>query len=308
MNLSRLKLKLAKRSPEILMVAGVVAIVGGVVAACKSTLKVEEVLDNHKDKLDEIKELPSQVNPVEDVEYPAEVQKADIAKLYLRTGLEFAKLYAIPIGLTTGGILALLTASRQYKKRYLGAVAAYNGVAEAFKQYRQRVIEDRGVDKDHEYLYGKGTKKTIEKKTVNDKGDEVYSKGQAVIMDNGELVTLSDYAQFFAHGISTQWDPNEYYNRTFINGKMKWWNNIFRDRGHVFLNEVLDDLGFPMTDAGAVIGWIRNPADGIEAVDEILFDIHEVWLPEKDDKGRDIHEPAYYIDFPNLSGIIFDKL
>lgn len=308
MNIARLKLKLSKHSPEILMVAGVAAIIGGVVTACRSTLKVEETIDKHKERLDEIKEVPSQVNPVDDIDNPLEVQKKDIAKLYLNTGFEFIKLYAIPLGLTTGGILALLTASRQYKKRYLGAVAAYNGVAEAFKQYRQRVIEDKGAEKDREYLYGKGTKKTIEKKTVNDKGDEIYSKGQAVIIENGEPVILSDYAQFFANGISTQWDSNEYYNRTFINGKMKWWNNIFRDRGHVFLNEVLDDLGFPMTDSGAVIGWIRDPRDGVDAVDEIIFDIHEVWLPEKDAAGKDIYEPAYYIDFPNLSGIIFDKL
>ena len=309
MNVSRIKLKLAKRSPEILMVAGIAAIVGGVITACRSTLKVEDVVDDHKAKLDEIKSIPDEVNPVEDVEYPPETHKADIAKLYLHTGLEFAKLYAVPLGFTVGGIVMMVTATNKYKKRYLGAVAAYNGVAEAFKRYRKNVIEKEGADKDHEYLYGKGTKKTIEMKTVNDNGDEVYAKGQAVIFDsNGSPVQLSDYAQFFANGISTQWDPNEYYDRTLINAKEKYWTNILRDRKHVFLNEVLDDLGFPMTEAGAVIGWIVNPADGVDAVDKIEFDVYEVWLPGVDENGKDIHEPAYYIDFPNLSGIIFDKL
>lgn len=303
MNLSRIKLKISKRSPEILMVLGAASIVAGVVTACRSTLKVEKVVDDHKDTLDEIKALPELINPVEDVEYPEEVNKKDLAKLYLHTGLEFAKLYALPVGLTVGGIVMLVTATNKYKKRYLGAVAAYNGVAEAFKKYRQHVIEDAGAEKDHEYLFGKGKKKTIEMKTCNENGDEVYSKGQAVIIDGGETVILSDYAQFFARDISTQWDLNEYYNRTFINGKQNYFTTILRDRGHVFLNEVLDELGFPMTDAGAVIGWITSPKDGIDATDEVIFDVHEVWLPEGDH-----HEPAYYIDFPNLSGIIFDKI
>ena len=136
MNLSRIKLKISKRSPEILMVLGAASIVAGVVTACRSTLKVEKVVDDHKDALDEIKALPELINPVEDVEYPEEVNKKDLAKLYLHTGLEFAKLYAVPVGLTVGGIVMLVTATNKYKKRYLGAVAAYNGVAEAFKKYR----------------------------------------------------------------------------------------------------------------------------------------------------------------------------
>ena len=306
--LGRMKLKLAKKSPEILLVVGAAAIIGGVITACRSTLKVEEVIDDHKDRLDELKSIPDQVNPVEDVEYPEEVQKKDLTKLYLHTGVEFIKLYAAPIGLIAGGITCMVVSSKQYKKRYLGAVAAYNGVAEAFKRYRKRVVDTEGAEKDHEYMYGKGKKKTVEAKTINDNGDEVYDRRQAIIMENGGEVPLSEYCRFFARGISKEWDLNEYYNRTFINGREKWFTNILRERGHVFLNEVLDGLGFPQTEAGAVIGWIYNPVDGLDAADEIIFDVHEVWLPEVDENGHEYHEPAYYIDFPNLSGIIFDKL
>ena len=305
---NRMKLKLAKNSPEILLIVGAAAIVGGVVMACRSTLKVEEVIDDHKDRLDEIKTIPDEVNPVEDVEYPEEVQKKDLAKLYLHTGLNFVKLYAAPIALVTGGITCMVVSNKQYKKRYLGAVAAYNGLAEAFSRYRKNVIEAEGGEKDKEYLYGKGKKKTVEAKTINDNGDEVYEKKQAIIMENGEEIPLSAYCQFFARGISQEWSLNEYYNRTFISGRQQWYTHILRERGHVFLNEVLDGLGFPMTESGAVIGWVYNPTDGVDAVDEIEFDIHEVWLPEIDENGKEIHEPAYYIDFPNLSGIIFDKI
>ena len=308
MKFSRMKIKLAKRSPEILLVIGAAAVIGGVITACRSTLKVEEVIDKHKDHLDEIKSIPDQVNPVDDIEYPEEVQKKDLAKLYLHTGIEFAKLYALPLGLVVGGITCMVVSSKQYKKRYLGAVAAYNGVAEAFKRYRKNVIDTEGADKDHEYLYGKGKKKTVEMTTTNDNGDTVYANKQAIIMENGEEIPLSAYCQFFANGISREWDLNEYYNRTFIEGREKWWTTILRERGHVFLNEVLDSLGFPQTTEGSVIGWVYNETDGLDAADQIIFDVHEVWLPELDENGKEYHEPAYYIDFPNLSGVIFDKI
>ena len=308
MKLKMVKLKISKYSPEILLAAGIVSIIGGIVTACRSTLKVEDVIDAHKERRDALKEIPNEINPTDDIEYPEEVQKKDLAKLYLQTGVNFAKLYAIPAGLTVMGIASILVGNRILKGRYLGAVAAYNGVSEAFKRYRKNVIEDRGVEKDKEYLYGKTQKKKIEMKTVNDNGDEVFGTAQASIVVDGEVVELSDYAVFYARGISSQWDPNEYYNRTYINGQREWWTLMLRENGVVFLNEVLEALGFPKTKAGAVIGWLRDPAQGVDATDTIKFDVHEVWLPEVDSQGREIHEPAYYIDFPNLSGIVFDKI
>ena len=308
MKLGRLKLKISKHSPEILMAVGIASIVGGVITACKATLSVEDVIDKHRERREALNAIPDQVNPVEDVEYPEEAQKKDIVKLYLHTGLDFAKLYALPAGLTVMGITSLLASNRILKARYVGAVAAYNSVNDAFRRYRKRVIEDKGIEKDHEYLYGPTKKKTVEMKTVNDEGVEVYKNAQAYIMEDGKEIPLSEYAVFFARDISLQWDPNEAYNRSYINGTQEFYTNILRARGHVFLNEVLEYLGFPMTEAGSVIGWLYNPADGVDAVDKIEFDIHEVWLPEVDAQGREIHEPAYYIDFPDLSGIIFDKL
>jgi len=307
MKLSRLKLKVQKHSPEILMSIGVASILGGVVTACKATLNVNDILEKHRDRRDELKAIPETVNPVEDVEYSEKAQKADLVKLYLHTGLDFAKNYALPAGLTILGITSLLASNRILKTRYVGAVAAYNSVSEAFKRYRKNVIATEGAEKDREYLYGKGEKKTIEALTVNDEGQEVYSKQASIVVD-GEVIDLSEYAVLFANGTTFQWDPNEYYNRTFINGVKKFYTNVLRDRGHVFLNEVFDHLGLEMTTAGSVIGWVYNPTEGLDCTDEIEFDIHEVWIPNEDSNGKEIHEPAYYIDFPNLSGIIFDKL
>ena len=44
--------KLQKHSPEILMVVGVVGAVASAVVACKATLKVEEIVDDTKEKMD----------------------------------------------------------------------------------------------------------------------------------------------------------------------------------------------------------------------------------------------------------------
>lgn len=54
---NRTGLKLKKHSPEILLAAGIVGVVASGVMACKATLKVEEIIDDAKDKIDTIHEV-----------------------------------------------------------------------------------------------------------------------------------------------------------------------------------------------------------------------------------------------------------
>ena len=50
----RTGLMLKARSPEILLVVGITGTVASAVLACRATLRVEEVLDNHKEKTEKI--------------------------------------------------------------------------------------------------------------------------------------------------------------------------------------------------------------------------------------------------------------
>ena len=55
--IARNSLHLQKASPQLLFGAGIIGMVGSTVLACRATLKVDEVLDEAKRKLDTAKTL-----------------------------------------------------------------------------------------------------------------------------------------------------------------------------------------------------------------------------------------------------------
>ena len=53
---SKAGLQLKKHSPEIMIVAGIIGVVGSAIMACKATTKVSEIMDETKDNLDAVHE------------------------------------------------------------------------------------------------------------------------------------------------------------------------------------------------------------------------------------------------------------
>ena len=79
-------------------------------------------------------------------------------------------------------------------------------------------------------------------------------------------------------------------------------NDLLISRGHVFLNEVYDALGFERTEAGNVVGWVLNK-DGDNYID---FGIYDITSPG----GRlfvNGQEPSILLDF-NVDGYILNTL
>lgn len=54
------------------------------------------------------------------------------------------------------------------------------------------------------------------------------------------------------------WSPNPEYNVVFLRAQQAYANDVLFARGHIFLNEVYDELGFPRTAIGAVVGWRKT--------------------------------------------------
>ena len=88
------------------------------------------------------------------------------------------------------------------------------------------------------------------------------------------------------------------YNRMFLKAQQAFANDKLQTRGHLFLNEVLDDLDLPRTPAGQIVGWTKDGPDGY-----VNFRIVEVERETED--GR--HEPALLLDF-NVEGNIWEKM
>lgn len=55
------------------------------------------------------------------------------------------------------------------------------------------------------------------------------------------------------------WAPTMEYNRIFIRSVEAWLNQRLAAKGHVFLNEVFDALGYERTRPGVLQGWLFDP-------------------------------------------------
>ena len=290
---SKAVMKLKKHSPEILVVAGIAGMVVSAVLACKATTKVAEILDETKGTLDTIHE-GMETGAINGQEYTTEDGKKDTVVVYAQTGVKLAKLYAPAIILSTLSITSILTSNNILRKRNVALGAAYAAIDKSFKEYRGRVIERFGEQVDTELKYGIKAKKFEEIEVDPETGKEKKVKKTVMVADPN---LQSDYAVYF-DSKSRNYETNPDYNRMFLKAQQAFANDKLQTRGHLFLNEVLDDLDLPRTPAGQIVGWTKDGPDGY-----VNFRIIEVERETED--GR--HEPALLLDF-NVEGNIWEKM
>ncbi len=290
---SKAVMKLKKHSPEILVVAGIAGTVVSAVLACKATIKVAEILDETKGTLDTIHE-GMETGAINGQEYTTEDGKKDTVVVYAQTGAKLAKLYGPAIILGTLSITSILASNNILRKRNVALGAAYAAIDKSFKEYRGRVIERFGEQVDTELKYGIKAKKFEEIEVDPETGKEKKVKKTVMVADPN---LQSDYAVYF-DSKSRNYETNPDYNRMFLKAQQAFANDKLQTRGHLFLNEVLDDLDLPRTPAGQIVGWTKDGPDGY-----VNFRIVEVERETED--GR--HEPALLLDF-NVEGNIWEKM
>ena len=290
---SKTVMKLKKHSPEILVVAGIAGTVVSAVLACKATTKVAEILDETKGTLDTTHE-GMETGAINGQEYTTEDGKKDTVVVYAQTGMKLAKLYAPAIILGTLSITSILASNNILRKRNVALGAAYAAIDKSFKEYRGRVIERFGEQVDTELKYGIKAKKFEEIEVDPETGKEKKVKKTVMVADPN---LQSDYAVYF-DSKSRNYETNPDYNRMFLKAQQAFANDKLQTRGHLFLNEVLDDLDLPRTPAGQIVGWTKDGPDGY-----VNFRIVEVERETED--GR--HEPALLLDF-NVEGNIWEKM
>jgi Family of unknown function (DUF6353) len=272
-----------KASPELLLGAGIVGLVGSTVLACRATLKVETVMDDAKRKLDMAKSL-------EHADYSEKDRSRDISLIYFQSGVKTVRLYLPAIVVGGLSIYALTSSHRILTRRNMALTAAYGALEKGFNEYRARVVDKYGEDEDRNLRYGTREVEIEDPKT----------KKQKTVTRVG-LDDPSIYARFF-DTYSPSWNKEPEYNMIFLKCQQNYANDMLRARGHLFLNEVYAMLGIPHSKAGAVVGWILSP-NGDNFVNFGVFD-------EKNDRARDFvngAEGAILLDF-NVDGVIYDKL
>lgn len=286
-------LLLKKYSPELLTGAGVIGVVTAGVLASKATLKLEEVIDAEKDSLESIELANKKSAEDESVEYSANDALHDKTVVYTRLVGGIAKLYWVPVTVGAASIACLLSAHGIMHKRNAALTAAYISLEQGFKEYRKRVQESIGIEKEDDIRYGVETKK----KTRKVDGQEVVETTRKVVDPNG----ISIYARFFDEGCA-QWSKTPEYNLIFLKAQQNYANNMLQSRGHVFLNEVYDMLGLQHSQAGAVCGWVLGD-DGDNYIDFGIYD-------PKNQQAREFvngNERSILLDF-NVDGVIYNLI
>lgn len=292
--------KAKKHSPEILMVVGAVSIVAGTVKACKATVKMQDVLETTADTLEKIHGLEEGTLAVKEGEtYTEEDAAKDKSIVYVQTVVKTAKLYAPAVILIGGGLGCMFGSHVIMQRRYSAAVAAYTAVSEAFSGYKARVKERFGEDVQQEIERGV-------KATEVDTG-EVDENGQPI----KKTVKVADkdisnpYSALFDESTSSRWTSDGDYNRIFIRQVQNEANKKLRNRGYLFLNEVLNMLEMPITKVGQFAGWMFEPTNpNIDSfVDFGMYDMND----ERKRAFLEGDEPSIWLNF-NCDGSIINKI
>jgi hypothetical protein len=291
-------LVIQQHSPEILLTVGIVGTVVSAVLACKATLKVEAVLDAHKEKTEKIHDTWEEVKEgnIGLEEYSEMDHKKDLAVTYIQTGFEFVKLYGLPVLIEAASIACVIGGHGIMKRRNVALIAAYKAIDAGFKAYRKRVVEEHGEKVDYMYKNGLREVEVTEAAYTDENG--VKHKAVKKTMLTGDSNGLSVYAKFFDES-STEWSKSAEYNLFLLKSNQNYFNDMLKVKGHVFLNEVYDSLGIPRTQAGAQCGWVYGRGDSY--IDFGVFDGDNV-------KARDFvngYEKSILLDF-NVDGPIYD--
>lgn len=310
---SKALFKLKSASPEILIGAGIVSIVAGTVLACRATLKADQVIDDHANKMYAIERAKENYQD----SYTNKDELKDKVTTYTQTAVGFAKLYLPAALLMTGGVVCILSAHGVMKNRNAALAAAYAVVDKAFKGYRGRVIDELGKEKDHHFMYDTEYQ-TVTEEVVGEDGKKKKVKKEIQITKTDHS-DPSMYARYFekqqwnyddgTYTGSSQWCPTPTYNASNLILKCASYNDQLNAHGYLFLNDVYDDLGFPRTQAGQVVGWVRNSKTGDShvslgpTVDMLIA--KDIPAADLDEMYR--HDESILLDF-NVDGVILDLL
>lgn len=299
----KVKLWGIKNSPEILLAAGIASGVATVIFAVKETLKAEEVLDKHEEKIAKIDEARLLVqNEDREEDYSLEDMKKDKAKAYIQTGWEFAKLYAPTIIFAGLSLTCILTSHGIMRKRNLALAATMATVQKAFDEYRGRVVRDLGPTMDEHFLYD--TVEQITEKEVTDDNGKTKK-----VKEKMQLPTkTSVYARFFDEG-NVNFEKDGCANYRFVRGQMIYLQKKLIANGYLFLNDVYKALGFPITVAGQSAGWIYDYNNRANTIIEFNgFNIDEALNSPNVMAFMNGYERSCLIDFKNIRNDILTDI
>ena len=286
---STLLLKAKKHSPTILIVAGIGGAIGATVLACRATLHVTDILDEHEKTMGLINRAYADKEGYPD--YTEKMVQEDKFHVYLKTAINIGELYAPAATVGVLSIFALIGSHYILTQRNAALTAAYAGLAKAFDSYRKRVAEEIGEDREKD-IYAGYRETVIEEEVKTKKGTKMVKK-----TESSYGAGYSIYARVFDKG-NIWYKGTNTIAKSFLVAQQSHANDLLKINGYLFLSDVYDMLGFPQTKESRVVGWIYGNGDNY--IDFGIFD-------KRNADFINAQEDAVWLDF-NVDGVIYDMI
>jgi hypothetical protein len=270
-----------KHSPAILFGAGVIGFGATVVLACRATIKMDPLTEEAHKRVEAIKA---------DETTTAKTQKKELTVVRTAMLVETLKLYGPAVLVGLGSVCALTGSHIVLTKRNVALTAGYATLEQFIDQYRKRVSESLGDEKEGELYRG-----IVETDIVEETEDgPVVTKGK-------RRIGGSPYSRLFDE-TNKNWQRERNYNVMFLSSQQVHADNLLKTRGYVFLNDVLKALGMPQCYEGQMVGWVKGSGKGDDFIDFGIYSSEH--MGEEFVSG---YEKSVWLDF-NVQGNILDKV
>lgn len=287
--------RISKHAPTILSVAASAGVIATGYLAWQAGTRFEDVEGRDWERR---KEAIRNADNIPGEEVPAYERKLRI--LFI---LDTAKSVA-PAAIVGGATIAMIYFSNSISKKRLAALgAAYTVLQNAFDGYKKTMVDTLGKETVEKIIRPKlpNYDKTAEEILSSDNKSDASNVADAVI---ASIRDLSPYSRIIAEESSNCWDENEDYTSENIAAVQLWANRRLERKGHLFLNEVYDQLGLSRTREGSVVGWLKNSENGDGYVSFGDYDSNIYRVPSDDYSRVDSN---FILDF-NVDGMIWDKI
>lgn len=276
---------LKANSPTILVATGIVGFGATAVLAARATRHLDDVLDSHDKARNEIQHTTFVTK---------RSRSQAIIRTYSITGYELTKLYGPSLVVGTLSTASILAGHNILRQRHLATVAAYSTLFEQFGAYRRRVAQTLGETAEQDIYRG----------AHGEYMEDPERPGEYKMQPVWDEMT-ADYLHPWFNESNPNWKLDPVANYTFLKAVEAHANIKLGIRGHVTLNDVLDDLGMPRCREGMISGWVSQK-NGTEGDGVIDFGITTSNDPNTmafcDHKVRSVQ-----LNF-NIDGLIVDKI
>ena len=213
-----------EKADKILLGTGVTLIVGGTVSACTRTETIKSIKAKYHAKMEKINE---------EIEDEKERGKAKVG-VYKDTTIEILKTFG-PCALLTGtGICAIIGSHTILSRRYASLQVAYTMLDKSFNDYRDRVRQEIGKKKEYELFNNISEEEVVE---VDENGKAHKSKVKNKKGSNSPYCFIFDES-------NPNWKKDPVLNKTFLESREWYANDLLQRRKVVTLAELLWDMNF----------------------------------------------------------------